>query len=168
MTAEELVRFWGEDRLRRWPIERLRTVEIPEASRRFLSEVGLPHRDDWTLRFDPEAEDLPPLPGKPRLRRIGFDYHVPICLDEESGGRVVKVDPEGGAVGLINSDVERLADCLTIYEDYRDRVAGLSEEEAQSLISEVEGRMKTADPHAFDDPENWWPVVIEQMRDGML
>ena len=42
MSHDEIVGFWGRENLRRWPRHLLTDVAIPEASKRFLAEVGLP------------------------------------------------------------------------------------------------------------------------------
>src|SRR5262245_30781305 len=117
MLAEEIVRFWGADNLKRWPETALRDVRIPQTGKRFLAEVGLPARVDWTLRFDPEADSLPPLPNRRNYRRIGFDDIIPICLDENRDGCVVVVETEiGGGERFVNSTVERLAGFLVLYQ----------------------------------------------------
>jgi len=64
--------------------------------------------------------------------------------------------------------VERFGECLAYYEQYRRSAPGLSEPEAVKLVAAAEARMRKADPAAFADPENWWPVIIEQMNDGFL
>src|SRR5687767_13432201 len=120
MTNDEVVAFWGHDNLKRWPFGSLRDVAVPQSSKRFLAEVGLPYKEDWTLRFDPEADQLPPLPGRANYRLVGFDSTVPICLDEEGGGRVMAIETEiGGPERFINSSVERFGQFLTLYQQYR-------------------------------------------------
>jgi hypothetical protein len=61
-----------------------------------------------------------------------------------------------------------LAECLVYYEQYRRAVGDVSEAEALRLVGVAEERIRNADPAAFDDPENWWPVIVEQMKDGLL
>ncbi len=169
MQPEEIIKFWGRDNLKRWPEASLRDVAIPASSKSFLAEVGLPFRVDWTLRFDPEANQLPRLPNKSHYRRIGFDDVVPICLDEQHGGRIVAVEREvGGTERYINSSVECFGECLVYYQQYRTSVRGVTEDEVAKLITTTEERMRKADPTAFGDSNNWWSVILEQMNQGLL
>lgn len=169
MPHEETVKFWGYDNLKRWPESSLRDVNIPHSSKQFLMSVGLPCKEDWTLRFDPEADQLPRLPNKTSCRRIGFDDVVPICLDEERKGCVVAIETDiGGTERFVNSSVERLGEFLVLYQEYRKAARTLSEAEILKLIPTIEARMRQIDPKAVDDPNNYWPVIIEQMNQGLL
>jgi len=91
MQPEQIIKFWGKDKLKRFPEANLRDVLIPAPSncKSFLTDVGLPIGVDWTMRFCAEGDQLPRLPNRSHYRRIGFDAVVPICLDEParwSGG----------------------------------------------------------------------------------
>jgi hypothetical protein len=169
MLPKDIVNFWGQENLKRWSENSLRDVAIPQPSKRFLIEVGLPYKEDWTLRFDSEADHLPRLPNRVNCRRIGFDDVVPVCLDEKRGGCVVAVETAvGGSERFINSSVECFGEFLVLYQEYRKAARAVSEEEIVKFISGVEERMRKADPKAFDDPNNYWPVVVEQMNQGLL
>jgi hypothetical protein len=169
MLPEDIVSFWGQENLKRWSESSLRDVAIPQPSKRFLIEVGLPYKEDWTLRFDAEADHLPRLPHKANCRRIGFDDFVPICLDEKRGGCVVAVETEvDGSERFINSSVERFGEFLVLYQEYRKVARAVSEEEIVKIIPGVEERMRRADSKAFDSPNDYWPVIVEQMNQGLL
>jgi hypothetical protein len=168
MQKEDIIRFWGWDNLKRWSKEDLRDVAITESSKLFLTEVGLPRRADWTMRFDEEANRLPRLQNKPNYRQIGVAYVVPICLDERRNGCVVDVEEAiGGPERYINSSVELFGECLVYYQQYR-LVARATEDDVQDVVATTEQRMRKADPRAFRNDEDWWPVIVEQMTDGLL
>jgi hypothetical protein len=42
------------------------------------------------------------------------------------------------------------------------------ESELQSLADATEKNIQNADPPALSAPENWWPVILEQMKGGFL
>jgi hypothetical protein len=168
MHKADFIRFWGWDNLRRWSRDGLRDVAIPDSSKSFLAEVGLPRQGGRMMRFGDDAGQLPRLPGRQSYRRIGFDYVVPICLDEERKGCVMEAGKEfGGLDRYINSGVESFAECLVHYQQYRLKGQATGGD-LSDLIVETEQLMRQADPTAFSDEENWWPVVIEQMGYGML
>lgn len=169
MLFEDIMNFWGQENLKRWSESSLRGVAIPQSSKQFLIEVGLPYKEDWTLRFDPEADHLPRLPNRDNYRRIGFDDSVPVCLDEKRGGCVVAVEKEvGGLERFINSSVERFGEFLVVYQEYRKTARVVSEEEIIKLIPSIDERMRKTDPNAFADPDFYWPVILEQMNQGLL
>jgi hypothetical protein len=168
MQRAEIIRYWGRDNLKRWSRDVLRRVTIPESSKSYLVEVGLPFRADWTFQFDDDASRLPQLPNKPSYRRIGFDDPVPICLDEERHGCVVEVGDEFGyPERYFNSSVEFFGECLVYYQQYR-LIARGTEDDVPDLVAATERRMRKADPAAFTDEESCWPLIIEQMTYGML
>jgi hypothetical protein len=47
-------------------------------------------------------------------------------------------------------------------------VRGSSDEQALALIEGIERQKRTLDPDAMCEPESYWPVIVEHMRDGML
>jgi hypothetical protein len=169
MQREDITRFWGRDNLRRWSKNRLRDVAIPESSKSFFSDVGLPFRVDWTIRFDDkEAGELPRLLDRPNYRRIGFDVDVPICLDEGRRGCVLEVGQEFGyPERYFNSSVELFAAGLTCYQQYR-LVAENVDLDRSNLVAATERKIRHTDPEAFGHEEYCWPLIIEQMSLGRL
>jgi hypothetical protein len=168
MPRADIVHFWGGEGLKRWSKDDLRDAAIPEASKSFLVEA-LPFREDWIMRFDDEALRLPRLPHEPSYRRIGFDRFDPICLDEQRNGCVVEVAEDfGGPERYINTSVELFGEFLVHYQQYR-LIARATEDDVSDVVAATERRMRKADAAAFDGVDDyWWPLIIEQMRDGLL
>lgn len=169
MQWEQIIAFWGAENLKRWPEDSVREVSIPESSKAFLAQVGMPFREKWTLRFDPADCQLPRLPNHIYYRRLGFDDVVPICLDEQADGNVVALEREvGGTERYINSGVEAFGECLVYYQQYRQAVRGISGlDQIEKLIAAGESIYQT-DPSAFEHPDNWWPLILEEMHQGLL
>jgi hypothetical protein len=161
MPRGEIVKFWGRENLARWLPSLLIDVAIPEQSKRFLSDVGLPVGVDWTLEIAPMP--LERLEGKPHFRKLCSDYIVPICLDELDAGSLVAVEQiVGGGERFVNTDVEAFGQFLVLYQRYR------RADQPEELILATESAMKRTDPRAFSSVENYWPVIIEQMHHGLL
>jgi SUKH-4 immunity protein len=168
MTNEEIIDFWGGENLIRWPESALRTIAIPEKSKIFLAQVGMPNQKGWTLHFESGAGELN-LGYRRNCRRIGFDDVVPICLDEDGQGRVIAAEQAvGGKERYINSSVEAFGACLVQYQTYRNEVRTTSEEQIPQLVDKTEKSMRSIDGSAFESIDNYWPVIIEQMRQGLL
>jgi len=158
------IEFWG-DALIRWPPGAVAGMGVAADDASYLSTVGLPVGVDWNLEVVPpsSASDVRRVESMPVL---AFDGPFPICVLPEAAGAVVVVEDDGRRV--VNSSVRQFGQFLMIYEDYRVRVRALSDGEAEALIDEIEQRMKVSDGEAMRSEEHYWPVVVEQMRQGML
>jgi hypothetical protein len=154
--------FWG-DVLVRWPEDVVARMELSAEDADYLRSVGLPTGVDWNLTIAPPGQGSEPqrAEGMPVL---AFDGPVPICVDRALGC-VVAVDP---ALRIVNSTVRRFGAFLMIYQDYRLRVRGLEDADAEGLIVEIEQRMSEADSEAMRVPKAYWRLAIEQMREGFL
>ena len=166
MTDEQIVQFWGQDALVRWRPDVLAMTELPDEAKEFLARVGLPRGVDWTMRFDLEMERPRWLKEHPGYCIIGHDDVAAICLDENDG-RVVSIEP-GGRKRFMNSNVKLFGEFLALYQQYRLRARKLDDEAVKSVITEVEQQMTARDSASFSGTECWWPIILEQMKAGLL
>jgi hypothetical protein len=162
----DLLNIFHGANLYRWSAASLDDVKISQASKEFLMSVGLPKNSDWTLRFGSNDGTLARHLARPTLRVIGHDDDVTICLDELANGRVIAVEPK--RTRFINSSVVQFGSCLALYQSYRLTVRGMDDDGALTLIEEIERKIRTVDNSAFNDIENWWPVIVEHTKSGML
>ena len=162
-----MIEVFGRNSLKCWKASSLADVNIPLPSKEFLTSNGLPSGVDWTIGFDTEVVGTLGHAAAKGLRILGHDDGTEICLDEHRDGRVVALEPRGN-IRFINSSVETFGEFLTIYQSYRMAVRGMSEDKAVLLVDSIETSMRSVDGEAFGDRENWWPVIVEQMRDGNL
>lgn len=158
------LKYWG-DQLTTWPKEWTDHVNLPDAARDYLHNVGLPAGQDWNLEILPASQ---PVRIRDGLVELIHDGPVPLCVDEENGGRVVAVEEEGARERLVNSDVVCLGRFLMLYQQYRVAVRNVSGDEAETLIASTLTAMQSADPSAMSQKDNYWMVIVEQMRDGLL
>jgi hypothetical protein len=162
-THADIIRFW-EGNLRVWDTASVASLRIPQESKDFLTKVGLPGESDWTLTFAPAPK---PHPVQEALIILGYDEDVPICVDQEGNSRVVCVESRARS-RFVNTSVEKFGHFLMEYEKYRRSVRDMSDDEALALIDRVAASMNQSDPEAVGDPEHYWAVILEQMRDGNL
>jgi hypothetical protein len=86
---------------------------------------------------------------------IGDDYGTELHLTPD--GSVVSIDPEGELPRrFVNSSVERLAEFLQVVSATK-----RSDDDAELAMWR---KLADIDPRAFVDEENWWAVVLEQVR----
>lgn len=148
---------------RHWTRQALLGVAIPESSKRFLEQVGLPSEAPWTFRFGTDGECLPRLVGQPHLRIFGYDDGQPLCLDESASGRVVAVYPDNRR--HINQSIECFGNSLQLYIACIFQYSGIQDPARLALaVDDLEMALKNIDATAWLDLDNWWPVVIEHFR----
>ncbi len=123
ITPEKFKAWWGKGLVRNTEAA-LTHIRIPEASKRFLVEAGLPAEAHPGLQFARYEDELPtmleafPEDNLPadyaRFRPIGVDYATIICLDEQDDGHLYSVDIEGHGLPtcFMNSSVPQLAEFL--------------------------------------------------------
>ncbi len=178
---EQTLLTFGRDNLTRvWP-EAIDNVNIPELSKRFLIEVGLPNAPVLLCEFDLDAPIIPTIEEyaaslgiqfvcAQRLRRIGWDGGVQLCLNEgEESGSIIAIDiKEEHPSRFVNSSVEQLGGFLALYVDDYCRYRNLPEEELNSRAYELDAKLRSLDTPAFASGDNWWPCITQQMKGGML
>jgi hypothetical protein len=146
LTNKEIVAFWGEHMLARWPEALASRLRIPEASRSFLTQVGFPRQGDWTLTFPGPSQTIARPAAQSNLAILGYDDEMAICVDEGGGqANVGIVDTAFGSNRFVNSTIEALGAFLVLYESYRRRARNMGEAEAMRLVESTFEEMKAVD-----------------------
>ena len=147
------------------PAQRLGSLRLPESTRHFLSEAGLPKACAPSLGFEEVGKGLPRIwerysPGQWRPEEkaalehyllIGYDDGGgnPICVDERDGQvslleHELLFDPKAGEARnmFVNSGVPELAECLLVFRTTP----------SQSLLE----TLRQVDPPAVVKGAFWW------------
>src|SRR5690348_10544293 len=180
ISRTEFAACVGEENLRTVASSAVDSLRLPESSKRFLVNVGLPRKGPLLLEFDFEQDCLQSLSEYvgsrallgtrgTTLRRIGTDYGTQLCLDEAQEGCLVSIDTHGNLPErLVNSSVEQFAACLVVYlkvaRAWTDRI----NIDAQQLAAQAKVEISAIDANAIASEENWWSLIYEQVRAGLL
>ena len=185
MKAEELSAIWGKE-IVRFPRRAAAAAPIGNATRDFLTEVGLPHSAAPFLSFgrvysaDSDSEVyLPSMrvafglddPEFDRFILIGSDgSDDPLAIDRETDEVVWLVEEEeGGVVRFVNVDVESLARCLVVYREFvgkvtqGDEMAFLENRFDEASIDWLEAALRQADARALSEGA-MWAIEIQSLR----
>jgi hypothetical protein len=97
--------------------------------------------------------------------RLGTDGGFELCADSEGAVRAVLLDWEE-ELRFVSSSPEAFADSLTEL-DRALRLILTSDEpqRAEQAYARLEERLRSIDPAAFSRRENWWPLVLDDIRD---
>ena len=98
---------------------------------------------------------------------IGNDYGTLFHL---VNSEIISIDPNSILPQrFVNSSTDRLAACIAAHTDYvRAITAANSEAKELAAVESFAAAIGQIDPHCLAQSENWWSVIIEQMRGGQL
>ncbi|GAA2276945.1 hypothetical protein GCM10010430_73520 [Kitasatospora cystarginea] len=182
---------FGPDGVWRFGADEVAQSLLPEAAGRTLTVAGLPVRVE---HFFTAHTGLPTaaaqLAESGRGARVsdqaravlaeyvvlGDDGHALIavqCGDGGTGtgsgvGRVWAVDPDNGSGRYANADVSAYLRCLALFAVRWPALRGLDVFAAGAAVAALQQELAAIDGTVFNDPENWWAVVVEQLWDGLL
>jgi hypothetical protein len=167
MMTAQYVDYWGPENLVRWQEDVLHEATMPEKSRLFLRDVGLPDPKRligmWDLEWD---GTLPTLENAPELRVLANNYGIPCFFLNEAHHGVVeyylKAYEETGRGYFVNSSIEQFALSLTAYDCLR----GLLYDDPlyHERVSALEEEFVNIDAAAMADEMGLWSTSIFEMR----
>lgn len=97
--------------------------------------------------------------------RLGSDRGFEICADHEGVVRAVLLDWNEES-RFVNAAPEAFAESLAVLDRALGMILGTdSPREAAAAYAELERRLRAVDPQAFQGRENWWPLVLDDLRD---
>jgi hypothetical protein len=98
---------------------------------------------------------------------IGNDYEDEIGINEQTSEIYILLH-EGINKIFVNSSLEKFIECIKCFilklnldEDYYE------ENKRKKVTKEIENEIKTIDKKALIK-NNWWKLILEQVRDGLL
>lgn len=164
IAYDEFRENWQASPLVRSSEEGVETLDIEEASKYFLIEVGLPSRPLFDLFFYYVAQGFPTLSEVCKeaqlfrdYRVIGkwfdptmpyYDSHAYICFKPNSEGTIVTIDWQTGSDRFFNANVIKMAECFRVHEEYRRTVLGAKTfEEIEQGIKDYHAKVEYAESH---------------------
>ncbi|MFJ3214552.1 SUKH-4 family immunity protein [Kitasatospora sp. NPDC086801] len=194
--AARLAATFGPGGVRRFDPADVARAELPGEAAALLSAVGVPVAvDGFFALHHPGAGAitdgsraggvLPPLAGwlaaagrgaraaeRERLALagrlvLGTDGRALVTLDV-AGGAVRAVDPDYATARYCNADLRAFVRCLAVFAERLPAARGPAPAEAGPAVEVLQRALAEVDGTVFDDPENWWAVIVEQLWDGLL
>lgn len=150
---------------------RLSALGAPDLALAALVGRGLP--DDAAEHFvrvperELETADLPECGRAAFLGQVWDGYNNTYWLGLTDGavwmrygGRDEPVDH----MNRINTSIVALQAVLAVFQAYADAESGLEEQARENLIAQSVIHAVAADPEAFADEENWWPLTLQEIE----
>jgi hypothetical protein len=160
--------YWGQE-LVKVPADLLRNASIPAGHFAFLTETGLPARDNLLFPIFKRPSEFTSWMYNNRPYLVIAEQHdQKLCVSLDDGA-VVAIDARGElAERPVNSDAIRLVAFLTIYDQSLPQLRHASDEDAGAIVGHLRDQFAKIDPQAMSGEENWWPVVLEQVGQGLM
>jgi hypothetical protein len=190
LSPQQFAAAWGGDRFC-FPLDVFRDIDIPEPSKRFLLEAGLPKQAIvpsgkyvTSLPFVPATPPLQsakyPLmaPFSSSLRLLaslhdendqmywGYDFYYAV---EEKTGHIYYLEhfSESGeeGEGYVNASVTQFAEFLLVYRHFVAHFRPKYPEsfEIPPLIMSLGQKWQEIDPVAMAHPDNYWASLLDDI-----
>lgn len=156
---------WGS--LARVSPEALSQLGIGPRAAYVLGEVGLPVAVDPLFVFTP-AESMPSDRQPGPLIRFGTDGGSSLCLVPPDGAVISVPATSDLRQRYVNTDLGSFASFLLEVCRIRRQFAELDDTQLDTALDDLQKRLRSMDETALADPEHWWSVIFEQLRDGLL
>ena len=165
IDAAVAAEVWGP--LARVPTRTLSELGIGSQAAYVLGELGLP------IAAEPQ---FAPVPAEPmtasdlsgRLVRFGTDAGSSLCLVPPDGAVISVPATSDLQQRYVNADLGSFASFLLEVCRIRRQFPALDDAQIDTALDDLEERLRSMDETAFADPEHWWSVIFEQLRDGLL
>ncbi|MEU4094576.1 SUKH-4 family immunity protein [Streptomyces sp. NPDC026673] len=184
--GQELVQSFGPQGVFRFDQRAVARQGVPDVVAQTLTWSGLPV--DFGPFFWAQAQPGRPVPTLAELAAergvqpapdagsylvMGNDFGRQLCV-QFGTAHIVAVPLEAGPGGapavpqFVNSSLPEFVRCLALLGKMWRWRLGLTPEQAGRWTVDFQNQLAALDPAAVASPEHWWPVLIEQMWDGML
>ncbi|MFG3054366.1 SUKH-4 family immunity protein [Kitasatospora sp. NPDC048239] len=196
LLAARLVERFGPGGVQRFDPQNVTRADLPEDTARFLLTVGVPVAVEGFFalhhpRPDAIADGTRPGPVLPPIAAhlaeagrgtraaerelralapqllLGTDGWALVTLDTACGA-VRAVDPDYATARHCNAGPAAFVRCLALFAEQLPGLRGLHPHAAGPAVAALQWGLAAIDPTVFDDPENWWAVIVEQLWDGLL
>jgi hypothetical protein len=167
-TDQDLISFWDNDQLKRWPKKLLLERGFPQEDCEYLSRIGLPREDDWAWEINERVTDLPRAEGAKNLIIIAYDTAVvPICADVSHDARIVAVeDPQTSR--FVNSSVRHFGACLYHFRRLAFYERGEDSESDHEVCRSLFRAIIEIDEPAVSHEETYWALILAQIKAGRI
>ncbi|MFB7615366.1 SUKH-4 family immunity protein [Kitasatospora sp. NPDC056181] len=196
VLAAVLVERFGAGGVRRFDPADVARADLPEDLARILVTAGVPVAVEGFFALHHPGPDaiadgtrqgtvLPSLAGylaeegrgtrvaerewlalAPQLL-LGTDGWALVTVDTACGA-VRAVDPDYATARHCNDGPASFVRCLALFAERLPGLRGLDPSAAGAAVDALQRGLAAIDPTVFDDPENWWAVIVEQLWDGLL
>ncbi|MBD0425046.1 SUKH-4 family immunity protein [Streptomyces sp. TRM S81-3] len=173
---DQAAAHFGPAGMRRFSLTGTPGLRLPDAARDLLTETGVPLLVTPYFRAAAETDAVAlgtyaghhgaerPQAGTDGWTRIGHDRLAQLCVRPDGAVQAVFLAGEADDM-FVATDLASLIACLAALDRALPAIAaapGLPA--AAAAFRELDEELRTIDPSAFAERENWWPRVLDDVR----
>ncbi len=140
-----------------WNKNILINSQLTEDNINFLTTQGLPIKSFGIIEIFSEYESNGGV-------ILGYDFDTPIiCVNSNVFAF------EENLTRFVNSNIEKFYSSLLEFQNYIHFITDIKEEDkALKIIDVIMQKLSNIDKKSLDDENNYWSIIIEQMKNGNL
>lgn len=164
ISRSNAVQIWGE--LAPVPPETVRSLGLASGAAELLVTVGLP------LSAEPLFAAVSPSlvesgPGQGTVH-FGTDFATMMCVAPPDGPVHSISEHAGLTTRYVNASLGSFVEFLFHTCRVRKHIPDLDDDSIDREIYDLHAQLNRVDPSAFGNPDSWWSVIFEQLRNGLL
>jgi len=167
VTRADVLAVFGVGDLITYGEDALSQVELPRDAREVLRDIGVPRREEPL--FEAAVPTMMLVPGRDQpVCRFGSDFGTDLCIVPDSGEVISASSHIESTERFVNSSLSQFIEFLVQVTTQRREFAGLADSEVDRRVRELEVELTRFDGNALSGPDNWWAVIVEQPKAGLL
>ena len=169
-----MVQRYGPENIRRFPADQIAALGLPAAEARALAVVGVPVRAGiYFTAADPDEPVTLGAYAETRGRqvpaeqadwvRLGTDLGAELCIASDLTVQAVDVF-DYLPTRRVNAGYGPFLNSLIMLDVHLDLFADPGDQPMVQIYTSLRGRIVESDRSALPDDDDWWPLVLEDVR----
>lgn len=166
ITLQAMRTVWPGAEIRLCDPADLDGLGLPPDAQYVLIDVGLPANIEFFFTARRPVLFHPRQHPDATFCRIGTDEGGDLSVTPAGGVEWTSTDTD--LVRSVSTSLATFAETFFYFGQYRQRVKDLAEDDVEPLIDAFAQRLQAVDPEIMDDGDNFWVLVLDQMREGAV
>lgn len=144
--------------------EQYRECSLSNETKKILCDIGLPKEPLNFIQFNIDEIEIE---LNDRYIVIGNDFGTDICINEKE--EIISIDKENEyPIRFVNKSLKDFLECIFIYKQYEQEINNVADDDIESILDEIKMKFEIIDKEVFNNEENWWSIILEQIELGMM
>lgn len=144
--------------------EQYREYSLSNETKKILCDIGLPKEPLNFIQFNIDEIEIE---LNDSYVVIGNDFGTDICINDKD--EIISIDKENEyPIRFVNKSLKDLLECIFIYKQYEQEINNAEDDDIESILDEIRMKFKIVDKEVFNNEENWWSIILEQIESGMM
>lgn len=144
--------------------EDYRNCDLSNNTKKILCDIGLPYEPLDFIQFN--IEEIENIKLDEEYIIIGNDFGTNICINHKD--EIFSIDMENEyPIRFINKNLEAFLEFIIIFLSHENEING-ADDEINQVLQEIRTEYEMIDIQALLSEENWWSIILEQIKLGTM